>query len=321
VKQGIGSNRGVHKQCGCQAAVGNLPATERFHPDNIFLPVLSRATVYKKHGMARVLCGVDQQGVRHDEECYAKDMRALDAGVWAEIPDDVNGGTMRIRLKAFELVAACDHLGAQSITCHVETPGAHVFCRACDCDRTSDAYQQPFSFHRAPCPTTGSAKSPRRAFSERSWPSLLAVLRRLRAGVSAAEQKKLYHDHGINKLYGALDPEHIPHIDPTDHAPQDLLHLFPDGLLRSEAAWLIYVLVKLGLSIDAINAAWKSYHKLPADVRIPPLHGKLKEGTRGGRPAPNRTLKMSGSQVMHWALHRCEHTPSHVQMRARTRAV
>lgn len=102
-----------------------------------------------------------------------------------------------------------------------------------------------------------------------------------------------------------MDPEHIPDIDPTDHIPQDLLHLFPDGLLRSEAAWLIYILVQLGMTIDELNDAFAAHREFPADVRIPKLHAKLREGRRGGLPRLNATLKMSGSQVMHWALHRC----------------
>lgn len=45
------------------------------------LAVNSRAAVFKKHGMARVLCGVDSEGVKHDEPCFAQDMRELDEGV------------------------------------------------------------------------------------------------------------------------------------------------------------------------------------------------------------------------------------------------
>ena len=82
----------MHKQCGVQEACLNLPAEERFHPDNIMLPVLSRASVYKKHGMARVLAGVDRSGKQHDEPNHAADLDALDEGVWGEIPDDELGG-------------------------------------------------------------------------------------------------------------------------------------------------------------------------------------------------------------------------------------
>ena len=79
-------------------AVLNLDASERFKQDEIMLPALAKAKVYKKHGMARVLCGVDQNGVQHDEPNYAHDMRKLDEGRWAEIPDDVNGGTRWMRI-------------------------------------------------------------------------------------------------------------------------------------------------------------------------------------------------------------------------------
>ena len=59
--------RGLHKQNGCQVAVHSLPADERFCEDNILLPVLSRAKVFKTHGMSRVLCGVDADGEPHDD--------------------------------------------------------------------------------------------------------------------------------------------------------------------------------------------------------------------------------------------------------------
>ena len=109
--------------------------------------------------------------------------------------------------------------------------------------------------------------------------------------------------HGLNKLYFAFDPQYIPHIDPTTIAPQDLLHLFPDGLLRSECAWLFYILFSMGLSRKVVNASIRSYKDFPPDVRIPKLYPKLETGS-GGRPKSSATLRMSGSQCMHFALHR-----------------
>ena len=63
-------SRGVHKICGCQVAIGSLPAEERFKTDNIMPVALALASTYKNHGMARVLCGVDVHGVAHDEPLY-----------------------------------------------------------------------------------------------------------------------------------------------------------------------------------------------------------------------------------------------------------
>ena len=100
------------------------------------------------------------------------------------------------------------------------------------------------------------------------------------------------------------DPCEIPFADPCIGLPQDLLHLFPDGLLRSEGAWLIYTLAKLGLKVDSINQAIASYSGWPPDVRIPLLKDKLTEGKEGGVPDSSSTLRMSGSEVMHFSLHR-----------------
>ena len=89
-------------------------------------------------------------------------------------------------------------------------------------------------------------------------------------------------------------------------APQDLLHLMPDGLLASELAWLIFVLCKKGFDLNKLNARMKQSdvkRMLPADVRIPAFPSNLTEGVTGGRPASSRTVRMTGSQCMHFSLH------------------
>ena len=101
---------------------------------------------------------------------------------------------------------------------------------------------------------------------------------------------------------------YIPHIlPPTEIAPREGLHLLPDGLLRSEGAWLFYVLAKLGLDYEAVNHNVRAHGKhFPPGCRIPPIHDKLKQGKAGGQPKNAMTLKMSGYQVMHFCLQRYE---------------
>lgn len=103
----------------------------------------------------------------------------------------------------------------------------------------------------------------------------------------------------------AFHPDYIPHVDPCTIAPQDLLHLFPDGIVRHEGAWLMWVLLKKGLSLEAANSAIRAYRDWPSDVRIPSLHPSLKEGEAGG-PKSSRVLRMTGAQVMHFTLHSIE---------------
>jgi hypothetical protein len=122
--------------------------------------------------------------------------------------------------------------------------------------------------------------------------------------LSKAESERIMHDNGLNKLVFAFHPEFIPLVDPTNIAPQDILHLFPDGLLRHEGAWLVYILLKLGLKISEINLAIRKYRVWPSDVRIPDLHEGLSKGAKGGRPKSSAMLRMTGSQCMHFALHR-----------------
>jgi len=87
--------------------------------------------------------------------------------------------------------------------------------------------------------------------------------------------------------------------------PEDVLHLFPDGLLRSELAWLLYIFFGMGLKLSALNEATRAYRNFPPDVRIPKFHEKLKKGVAGKLPDSSRTVRMTGAQMMHFAMHRC----------------
>ena len=96
----------------------------------------------------------------------------------------------------------------------------------------------------------------------------------------------------------------MPHISPSDIAPQDVLHLFPDGLLRSEGAWLLCVLGRLGLRLELVNNAIAAYSNFPPDVRVPAIRKNILECNVGGTPKSESVLRMSGSQTMYFTLHK-----------------
>ena len=271
--------------------------------ENIFLHTLAKAKLYKKVGMSRVLCGVEQEnGKAHpDEPNLARDLRELGTdGRLIEIPDDIHGGSKTVRLKVYHIVSSCDYLGAMSLLPNAESPGSHFFCRGCYVDASDADCHRPFSFLR-----TQQAGS-KRKIPERNWPELKEVIAKLRRG--EGDSKKIMHDHGLNKLFFALDPDYIPHVDPTTIAPIDLLHLFPDGLLRSELAWMLFIFMKMGLKTEAINTRVRAYSKqsptFPKDVRIPAFKDKLSKGIKGGIPNSSSTVNMTGSQCMHFSVHR-----------------
>ena len=266
---------------------------------------MANHAVYKSKGMSRVLAGVDQDGTVHDEPCYARDVEELDGGIWIELPDDEKGGTRWRRLRGAQIVVSTDYLAMQSLGAKAESTKAYKFCRmGCDYDKRSPAAGRPFSFLHKPSPCPDSAKSARHApaFQQHAWAEVKSALERARAA-DGNERKRIMKDAGFTKLYCAL--EYIPHCDPTTATPVDVLHLFPDGLLRSEGAWLMYILIKLGLRIDDVNAAVRAYSGWPPDVRIPPLLASLSKGKHGGKPKSSSMLRMTGSQMMHFALHRC----------------
>ena len=59
-----------------------MPLSTRFSERNIHLTALARNSTVKKHGLVRVLYGVDQLGVQHDEPCFARDANELYDGVF-----------------------------------------------------------------------------------------------------------------------------------------------------------------------------------------------------------------------------------------------
>jgi hypothetical protein len=298
----IGVSRGEHKECGVQGAVLNLEASQRFNHDEILMLALTKAKVYKQHGMSRVINAVDSNGVQHDEPCIGKDLKELDVGRWITIPRK-GGGVRQVRLRVWLIVNSADHLGRQSLRPFTESPSAHVFCGGCDVDQSKPEAYRPFSFLRQ----TSSECHP--CQTERDWPKLKALLERLREGdVGDKELKKIFHDYGINKLQFALDPNYIPHINPITISPEDALHLFEDGLLRSEGAWLFFILCAMGLDLDRVNKAIKNYPDLPRDVRIPKIHPNVKKGITGKVPNSSSCLRMTGSQMMHFAQHRYART-------------
>ena len=297
VGSGLNPTRGVHKQCGCQLAVCSLDTDERFKPENILLPAMSRASVYKKYGMARVLAGVDKDGTKHAEPNFAADMRELDKGVWIEIPDDVNGGTRSVRLCAWVVCNSADMLASNSLLPCMESTSAWQYCRHCDHDKREPYNGRAFSFLRQTSSEPGAAKGP----TLLNWPSMQKALASLRQRRAWKGDSSL----GFNKAFFAMDPEYVPHVSPTEDFPEDALHLGPDGLLRSEAAWLIHQLAKMGLKTDTINAAIDRYPDFPADCRIPHIHQALEKGIKGGTPKATAMLRMTGSQVMHFSEHRC----------------
>jgi hypothetical protein len=74
----MGYAKGLHKIGNFQIAIANLSVKERFDLNNLLLFLVAHSTTIKKHGLARVLCGVDSTGTRHDEPCLSSDLRALE---------------------------------------------------------------------------------------------------------------------------------------------------------------------------------------------------------------------------------------------------
>ena len=159
MRNAIGKAKGTHKIMGNQIAVMNLPAAERFKPENIFLVAACRAEAVKRHGMSRVLCGVDDDGKQIDNVCLSNDMKELRKGVVVELPDDASGGMRLWRIVSPGVnVASCDWLGNRALGPFMETPSAHHFCNQCTFNRSKPGAYRPLSFLRTLDPKRGVAK-------------------------------------------------------------------------------------------------------------------------------------------------------------------
>jgi len=116
---------------------------------------------------------------------------------------------------------------------------------------------------------------------------------------------KQMQDAGINKLWFALMDPFFPGINFTNIAPQDIMHLFADGITRNEGAWLLYMLHSRGyLRLTAVNAAIRRYRWSRATV-VPQIPQNVEDGVTGRYPRKDATLGMSASQTFVFAQHRC----------------
>ena len=283
-------------------AILNLPTKQRFEPRNMFLILVARAVCYKKHGMARIITGVDSNGVRHNEPNYSRDMDELHDGREVTLPDDAKPGKTKLwNMKSWVTTACCDWLGAQLLLWFTESPASYCQCRRCTWNRSHCNAYRPHSFWRTP--VEGAYQQ---VLQKRVYADLQVVIERIRANPPKTKTARanLFKIHGLNTLYQSWDPEYIRYALPLQ-IPTDLMHLFADGLLRSECAWLFFVLFKLGLDEKKANKRIRSY-SWPKDCRIPNLHPNLREGTTGGVPISSRTMRMTASQMHVFAIHSVE---------------
>ena len=172
----------------------------------------------------------------------------------------------------------------------MEASGAYCPCRGCNyrVDSTM-AHEAVHSF---------TSQGGRWRLRDRR--SLMAAIKEWRRSPNAAEMQAA----GVNKLFWALMEEYFPGINPANIAPQDIMHLFADGITRNEAAWLIYMLHSRGyLPFSQANDLIHRY-RWSRDCRVPQMPDSVKSGEDGNYPRKDSTLHMSASQTFTFALHR-----------------
>ena len=110
----LGYAKGEQKYECVYYSVLNLPARLRHSMNAIQLVELTNAKAFKKHGAARVLCGVQADGKVVDEASFAEDMRGLAEGIDVELPLE-EGGSRTIWLQVFVLGLSADFPAAGAL--------------------------------------------------------------------------------------------------------------------------------------------------------------------------------------------------------------
>ena len=136
-------------------------------------------------------------------------------------------------------------------------------------------------------------------------------IKRWRQKLDAKEMQ----DAGINKMWFATMEKFFPGINFTNISPQDIMHLFADGITRNEAAWLLYMLHSRGyLRLTEVNALIRKY-RWPRETAVPQIPQSVEDGVTGRYPRKDATLGMSASQTFVFALHRRAAPPSSTRVR------
>lgn len=272
--------------------------TERFKHDNIELLALFASSVAHDHGMARILAGVDKQGVKREHDTFADELQKLNEGVEMLIPDDLRGGLRKVRVFFTLLCMSCDMPAAATLLPWTASCQSHRCCRQCPWDQRHKKARRAHSFYHA-----------NTTLGQRDWKRLCAALERYwEAPADADASLELAALDVVRPVFFA-DPRYVPGMVATKDAPQDVLHLFGDGLLNIDFAFLRVILkARFGIHADHLNAAVAAYPNWPDDVRIPPFKDVSGAGAYG-IPKSDATCKISGSEMSQFALHRCTRAP------------
>lgn len=236
--------------------------------------------------------GIDEDGKRIAQgPTISDDFIEAEIGRWITLYD-ANGVPKRWRLRIWLVLFSGDYPQSQAMGPWMESSSSYCPCRGCNyrVDDTME-HEKPFSFLQ-----------PGGKWKLRERKAVLAQIRGWRErGANAKEMQ----DAGINKLTWALMEKYFPGTNFCNMTPQDIMHLFADGITRHEAAWLVYMLhSRKFLDFSKVTAAIKQ-HSWPRDCRVPIMPDSVKDGATGQFPRGEATIHMSASQTFTFALQRC----------------
>ena len=283
----LGFARGHNKLGIITMTLVNLDLSIRNSLQYIMPLCIFNHALVSKYGMTMIVSGADKGTgaiLPNHESSVGAQLRAFNAadGIALDAPDPQSGYALRnFRLHALAFV--CDFPAAQALTPHMEGTSTRRPSRNSDWDTHDPGANRPSSFVRKGTRTNhqGVREAIANRWKLRTLAKTTALIKQVQSTKSSAKRQELMKEHGLNKLVYAVQPSLFPLFDYTKMMPDDPMHVDPDGNGRCQGYYTIYMLGRLGVSVEAINAQITAYQGWLPGQRPPHLHHSIMKGSRG----------------------------------------
>lgn len=264
------------------------------------------ATVVLYHDMstfgARQIISGPEGEERGVGSCIGAAMERLNDGITMSLPLLNENGKMEwgptpnVLVRGWIICLAADYPAAAACCGFKMSTSARCFCRQCQLDQTEKSkYPKACSFISQP--------SLFNLRTQQSHARQRAVYDRLQ---SPQAKSSYLMETGVQDF---VSPMHrVPHFDVTTMAPQDIMHVLAEGVLKTEIAALIFMLCrkrKWGVTVTSVNAACARY-AWPQGHQPPLFKESLLEGQgKGANTMPKRGCHIHGTAgaVLDFTLH------------------
>lgn len=253
------------------------------------------------HGAKQVISGPPGEA-RGKGTCIAACMERLHDGIKLSLPFPDDSGSVRweaeptVLVRAWMVCLSADYPAAAACCGFKMSTSARSFCRQCMLDQTDKSkYPKPCSFLSNPPP-----------FELRSMESHQKQHQTYKQLESTSGMHTYLMETGVADFESPMN--RVPLFDVTCMAPQDIMHVLAEGVLKTEIAAMLFTLIrkrKWGLTLKAVNKACRAY-KWPTGHHAPNFRDVILDGVgKGATAAPKRGCHVHGTAgaVLDFTLH------------------